>query len=179
MNSIDVNLQAQYALLDFGRVKASVAKAKEEIALAKGNIMQAKNELAAQVANLYYGVIYLRGAMAVQDSVVVFYQQSANLIQRRLNSGDAIRLDLLNVQTNLDAERNRRTDLQSQLDKQLNLLYYTTGDSTVSAMNFPPAGELPNLSQTGTELPDSNVEGAAGTTAPAQCRGRPCRHKSG
>ena len=158
VNSIDVNLQAQYALLDFGRIKAGVAKAKEEIAVAKGNIVQAKNELAAQVSNLYYGVIYLRGAIAVQDSVVAFYQQSADLIQRRLNNGDAIRLDLLNVQSNLDAEKNRRTDLQSQLDKQLNLLHYTTGDSTVSATRFPPAGDLPNLAQMGTEVPDSNIE---------------------
>jgi outer membrane protein TolC len=158
VNSIDVNLQAQYALLDFGRVKASVLKAKEEIAVAKGSIVQAKNQLATQVANLYYGVIYLRGAIAVQDSVVEFYQQSANLIQRRLNNGDAIRLDLLNVQSNLDAERNRRTDLQSQLDKQLNLLYYTTGDSTVTATDFPLASELPNLEQIGTEVADSNIE---------------------
>ena len=158
VNSVDVNLQAQYALLDFGRVKAAVAKAKEEIAVAKGSIAQARNELAAQVANLYYGVIYLREAIAVQDSVVAFYQQSADLIQRRLNNGDAIRLDLLNVKSSLDAEKNRRTDLQSQLDKQLNLLHYTTGDSNIVARSFPPAGSLPKGLPANTISLDSNAD---------------------
>jgi outer membrane protein TolC len=126
-------------LYDFGKVKANVEKAKDDIKISKANIDANKALLAAQVANIYYSTIYIKKAMDVQDSLLVTLQESKKLIDSRVKNGDAIELDALTVKNNIDNANNRKADLQNMLDKQTNLLYYTVGQTkinTTSQTNF-------------------------------------------
>lgn len=123
----DANVNASYTLLDFGRLKANVDKSKADLKLATDNVDYLKNQLAYQVANIYYNIVYYKKAIIIEDSVINYLQQNKRIIDSKLKNGDAIRLDLLNVQSSLDNEQNNRENLRNALQKQFVLLQYTTG----------------------------------------------------
>lgn len=135
-NNINAGVGVNYVLLDFGRLKAAVEKSKEELNYSKQNLEFSKTQLAAQVSNIYYNIVYLKKAIAIQDSVISFYEQNKKVVESKLRQGDALQIDLLNIQANIDNEQNRKVDLQNNLDKQYNLLAYTTGAQNVQGVVF-------------------------------------------
>jgi outer membrane protein TolC len=136
VNNVNTSLDADYSLLDFGRLKANVEKAKLGLKYATDNIDYAKNQLAYQVATVYYNIIYLQKAITIQDSVLAYLHDNLNIINSKLQNGEAIKLDLLNVQASIDITQNNKTDLQDQLEKQITLLSYTTGNTTTAGTAF-------------------------------------------
>jgi outer membrane protein len=135
-NNINAVVTANYVLLDFGRLKASVAKSKEELNYQKQNTLYNKSQLAAQVATLYYYSVYLQKAILIQDSVISYFISNKQLIENKLKNGDALKVDLYNIQASIDNELNRKVDLQNSLQRQMNLLEYTTGKNTISSSDF-------------------------------------------
>lgn len=135
-NNFNANIAANYVLLDFGRLKASVEKSKEELNYSKQNTQYNKVQLAAQVASIYYYVVYLTKAVAIQDSVINYYKQNKIVIESRLKNGDALKVDLFNIDASIDNEENRKVDLKNLLQKQLNLLEFTTGRSSIQLTQF-------------------------------------------
>ncbi|MES2655665.1 MAG: TolC family protein [Bacteroidota bacterium] len=135
-NNFNANIAASYVLLDFGRLKSAVEKSKEELNYSKQNTQYNKVQLAAQVANIYYYVVYLTKAVAIQDSVINYYKQNKIVIESRLKNGDALKVDLFNIDASIDNEENRKVDLKNLLQKQLNLLEFTTGKSSIQLTQF-------------------------------------------
>lgn len=135
-NNFNANITANYILLDFGRLKSAVEKSKEDLNLSKQNTEYNKQILASQVAGIYYYIVYLKKAVSIQDSVINYYKQNKAIIQSKLNNGDALKVDLFNIEASIDNEQNRKVDLQNLLQKQLNLLEFTTGKSMVQLSQF-------------------------------------------
>lgn len=135
-NNFNANITANYILLDFGRLKSAVEKSKEDLNLSKQNTEYNKQILASQVAGIYYYIVYLKKAVSIQDSVINYYKQNKAIIQSKLNNGDALKVDLYNIEASIDNEQNRKVDLQNLLQKQLNLLEFTTGKSMVHLSQF-------------------------------------------
>jgi outer membrane protein len=131
-NNFTSALTLNQTIFDFGKVKASVEKAKDDIKVSRANVEANKALLAAQVANIYYSIVYLKKAIVVQDSTLFTLRESKKLIDSRFKNGDALELDALTVKNNIDNADNRKADLQNMLDKQINLLYYTSGKSDLS-----------------------------------------------
>ncbi|MEP6751095.1 MAG: TolC family protein [Bacteroidota bacterium] len=136
VHNFNVNAGASYTLFDFGRLKANIEKSKQDIKYAEHNTDYAKTQLANQVANVYYNVIYFQKAIAIEDSVLAYLNDNKRIVESKLKNGDAIKLDLLSIQSQVDAEENRKVDLQNSLQKQQNLLQYTTGGNTTSGLSF-------------------------------------------
>ena len=135
-NNFNANITANYILLDFGRLKSAVEKSKEDLNLSKQNTEYNKQILPSQVAGIYYYIVYLKKAVTIQDSVINYYKQNKSIIQSKLNNGDALKVDLFNIEASIDNEQNRKVDLQNLLQKQLNLLEFTTGKSMVLLSQF-------------------------------------------
>ena len=136
VHNLGTGVNANYMLFDFGRLKANVDKAKTDLQYAKDNADNARFQLAYQVADIYYGIVYLRNAIAIEDTVLNFLNENKRVIASKLKNGDAIKLDLLSIQANIDAEDNRKIDLRNTLQKQINLLQYTTGINTCNGDSF-------------------------------------------
>lgn len=136
VHNMNANAGASYLLFDFGRIKANVEKAKTDLRYAQHNVDYAKSQLANQVAIIYYNIIYFQKAIQIEDSVLAYLNENKRIIDSKLRNGDAIRIDLLNVQSSIDAEENRKVDLKNNLQKQLNLLSYTTGNISASGSTF-------------------------------------------
>jgi outer membrane protein len=136
VHNLNANVGASYALFDFGRMKANVEKAKDDIKYAEHSTDNAKARLANQVTNIYYNIIYFQKAITIEDSVIAYLNDNKHVVESKLKNGDAIKLDLLTIQSQLDAEQNRKVDLQNYLQKQQNLLQYSTGGNNTTGSDF-------------------------------------------
>ncbi len=136
VNNVATDINASYALFDFGRMKATIQKSKDELQYAQHNVDLIKNQLAAQVATVYYNIVFLKKAISIEDSVLNFLNDNKVITESKLQNGDALKIDLLNIKATIDAEQNKKVDLQNSLQKQLNLLAYTTNTNQSSGTNF-------------------------------------------
>ena len=136
VNNFNGNVGAQYLLLDFGRLKAAIERSKTDLKYASDNVNNVQTQLASQVSSVYYNIIYYRKAVAVEDSILNFLNNNKRIAEDKLRNGDAIKLDVLNLQSQIDAEQNTKEDLLNNLQKQITLLQYTSGSSTVSGNSF-------------------------------------------
>lgn len=136
VNSVNANINAQYTIIDFGRLKANIEKSKDELQTATHSLSYVKAQLANQVATIYYNIVYLKKAIAIQDSVLKFLNDNKKIVDAKLQNGDALKVDVLNIQAAIDNEQNRKVDLQNSIQKQLNLLNYTTGISFANGTQF-------------------------------------------
>jgi outer membrane protein len=132
-NNFTSSVNLSQTIWDFGKIKANVEKAKDDIKISKANLEANKALLAAQVANIYYSIIYLQKAISVQDSLLFTLYENKKLIDSRVKNGDALELDVLTVKNNIDNADNRKADLQNMLDKQINLLQYTVGQTAINS----------------------------------------------
>jgi len=60
VHSVNSSIDANYTLFDFGRFKANVEKSKDELQLSKHNVENAKSQLAYQIAQVYYNIVYIK-----------------------------------------------------------------------------------------------------------------------
>lgn len=136
VHNLNANVGGSYTLFDFGRLKTNIEKSKDDIKYAAHNVDNVKNQLANQVANIYYNIIYFQKGIAIQDSVIGYLNDNKQVVESKLKNGDAIKLDLLSIESQISAEQNRKIDLQNYLQKQLSLLAYTTGSNSTNGLSF-------------------------------------------
>lgn len=126
-NNLNFNVGLNQVIWDFGRIKAQVEKSKADLLASKQNTEVAKLQIATQVTGIYYSLIYLGKAMQLQDTVISFFQHNKKIIEGKIKQGDALQIDLANIENNIDQERIRQTDFKRQYERQLALMTYTTG----------------------------------------------------
>jgi len=54
------------------------------------------------VATTYYNIVFMKKAIEIQDSVIAFLNDNRNIVESKLKNGDAIKVDLLNIQAQVD-----------------------------------------------------------------------------
>lgn len=136
VHNFSTAVNANYALFDFGRLQANINRSKDDLQYAKHNVDYAKAQLAYQVSNVYYNIVYLQKAISIQDSVLNFLNENKKIVESQLKNGTALRIDLLTIQASIDNEENRKADLTNGLQKQRNLLEYTTGTKQNQGKGF-------------------------------------------
>ena len=136
VHNLDGHADVSYLLFDFGRLQANIERSKTDIQFAEHNVTYAKYQLASQVSTVYYNIVFLHHAISIQDSVLSFLTENKTFVENKYKNGTALKVDVLNIKTQIDAEQNRKVDLQNSLQKQLNLLEYTTGQKQTNANAF-------------------------------------------
>lgn len=135
-NNFDMGLKLQQPIWDFGRTDAGVKKSKSEVATSKDNLESAKITLAYQVAQVYYGIVFINKSIDVQGDQIKLLEANEKLISDKIKNGDALKFDLLSTQVKKNAAQNRLIDLQTQLRKQyevLNMVTANTGYDYITA----------------------------------------------
>ncbi len=143
-NNWNFNISVNQTIWDFGKTNALIAKSKAELLSATTNIEQAKAQMASQVATVYYSMVYLKKAIIVEDSILSFLKVNKAVVQSRINRGDALQIDLSNIQSNIDLEENRKVDFVNSWQKQKAMLEYSTGtnaEPTSTDFDFPEFAE--------------------------------------
>ena len=134
-HNLNGNIALNYVVYDFGRLQSVIRKSKQNLQLSNDNLEFQKIQLAAQVCQFYYGMIYLSKTIAIEDSLLNVLEENRRMVQARVDNGDALKLDLLNIESSISQENIRKIDLQAQYDKQLIFLRYLTGVDAVSVAN--------------------------------------------
>ena len=127
IHNISGALNGSYTLFDFGRLQSSIEKAKLELQTSKHIAEQLKHSLFFQISQLYYQIIYAKKAISIQNQVIQLLNENKSVVEVQLKNGNAIQLDVLTIQSKIDNEINRKIDLETNLQKLLNLLKYATG----------------------------------------------------
>ncbi|HSB93974.1 MAG TPA: TolC family protein, partial [Flavitalea sp.] len=161
-NNYNLGVNIYQPLVDFGKTKLQVERARHALQESRENIEFNKTQMAAQVATTYYTIVYLHQAIQIQDSVIAVLQSNKSLVESKYRNGDALKVDILTIQNNIDIEQNRKTDLINALKKQLNLLNFTTGsnnDVAKVAFDFPsmPATADESIKIAETQNPDFRI----------------------
>lgn len=159
-HNYNTSVDASYTLWDFGVVKAGVDRAKAGLEYAKDNLIFNQNLMAFQVGNIYYQIAYLKDAIAIQDSVINFLLDNKKDTEIKFKNGDALKYDVLSIQSSIDQEGNRKIDLQNSLNKQYALMEYTTGTKiSGSSSNFIfPVENRYDLNEALAEAQNNNPE---------------------
>jgi len=131
-HNVSAALNGSYTLFDFGRLQSNIQKAKLELQTSKHVAEQIKHSLFFQISQLYYQIVYAKKAIEIQNQVLQLLTENKNVIETQLKNGNAIQLDLLTIQSKIDNELNRTIDLETNIQKLLNLLKYATGVATIS-----------------------------------------------
>jgi outer membrane protein len=126
-NNYNINLGLNQVIYDFGKTKAQIEKAKADLLTTKQNTEAAKLQLATQVVSIYYSMIYLQKAIHLQDTVISFYGQNKKIIEGKIRQGDALAVDLANINNSLDQEKIRQLEFKRQYERQATLFTYSTG----------------------------------------------------
>lgn len=147
-HNFNTGINVSAPIYNFGRTKLAIERAKLDVQQSQNTIEYNKAQLAAQVATIYYTIIYLQKAIAVQDTAIAVLEANRRLMENKFKNGDALKIDVLTLQNNIDLEQNRKVDLQNNLEKQYNLLQYAAGQNniaTVSGFDFAGAAvDQPN-----------------------------------
>lgn len=136
VNNFNAALNGTYTLVDFGRLKAALQQSKNELTFAKHNKELVQHQLAYQVANIYYYSIYIKKAIEIQDTILNTLAENKRIIESQLKNGTALEIDLLSIQSSIDAEENRKTELRTMLRKQEILMEYATGTKSITGSSF-------------------------------------------
>jgi outer membrane protein TolC len=158
VHSLNTAINANYMLFDFGRLKANIERSKTDIQLAQHNVELTKQTLAYQVATVYYNIVYLQKAISIQDSVLAYLNENKQIVESKLRNGDALKIDLLNIQASIDAALNQKVDLQNSLQKQINLLEYTTGVKQSKGTQFDFDINFTDVTSALSQSQNSNME---------------------
>lgn len=118
-------------LLDF-KTSASINKSKSDMATSVDNLESFKMQLAYQLAQLYYGIIFINKSLVVQGQQLELIQSNIKLIEAKIKNGDALAYDLVSMQVRYTNSSNFYTDTKNQLNKQYNILNMLTGNAGAS-----------------------------------------------
>lgn len=146
-NNYNFNVSAGYALYDFGKTDLSIRQARENVLTQRHTLELTKQNLAYQIAQLYYGIGFLQKSIQVQDDVIA---TSAKLIQQtavRFQNGDALEFDIVSQKVRLETAKTRKIDFENQVEKQKIMLSYLTGilreDLMIAEFNAPETTATP------------------------------------
>lgn len=144
VNNFNAGFNGTYTLLDFGRIKASITQAKNELTFSQHNKENIQHQIAYQIASVYYYIVYLKKTISIQDIILHTLAESKAITESQFKNGTALEIELLGILSNIDAEENKKTELTALLHKQEILLEYASGISTTLGNEF----DLNIISQT-------------------------------
>lgn len=136
VNNFNTAVNGTYTLLDFGRIKAAITQAKNELSLTEHNKENLQHQIAYQTAGVFYYIVYLKKAITIQDTILSTLNENRKILESQFKNGTALEIDLLSIQSTIDAEENKKTELISLMHKQEILLEYISGVSSANGNSF-------------------------------------------
>jgi len=133
-NNYNASINIAQPLVDL-RTPASVNKAKSDLEIAKDNLESFKIQLAYQVTQIYYSIIFLNKSLFVQKEQIDLLQSTLQQLKVRVKNGDALNYDLVSTQVKYTNAENFYTDLMNQVNKQYNMLGMLTGNDGAGYLN--------------------------------------------
>ncbi|NTU96306.1 MAG: TolC family protein [Chlorobiaceae bacterium] len=114
-DNFDAKVNAEMMLFDFGRTANQVDIAKSGRKSAGCELDMTGRDLSYASVRTFYGIIFLREAVSVQQREITALRKSLDYARRLYNEGAATRFDVLSIEVRVSAAQNRKTDLETDL----------------------------------------------------------------
>ncbi len=133
-NNYNASFSLAQPLIDF-KINPQVNKAISDLDISKDNLDGFKINLAYQVAQIYYAILFLNKSLTVQQEQINLLQSTLQQINVKVKNGDALKYDLVSTEVKLTNAGNFYTELKAQLSNQYNMLGMLTGISGKDYLN--------------------------------------------
>ena len=117
-NNYNTNVSVGYLLYDWGKTKANVARITLEMNQQQHGVNIQKTALAYQVANLYYGIVFLKKSIVVQQEQLNLTTELGKIVNKKIAQGDELDFNFLSSEVRSKQIENRIIEQQGQLEKQ-------------------------------------------------------------
>jgi outer membrane protein TolC len=126
-NNYNVGASVNQTVYDWGKTAAAVERSRAETQQAFDNVEAQKTQLAYQVAQAYYGIIFLQKNLRVQRDQQALVRATEQIIADRVKRGDEIDYNLVSTRVRYRNVETRIVDLGNQLERQYILLSSLVG----------------------------------------------------
>ncbi len=130
VNNWDFGLSVNQVITQFGKRDIQVKLAESGLAAARIGVDQVTTMITYQAAQVFYTALFLQEQGKALDEQYANLQEHLQVVQVRLQTGSATRLEELSTQVRMAALQSQRTDTGSQFEKQLIALRQLTGLDT-------------------------------------------------
>jgi len=142
--SFSLGLAAGYEVDLWGRVRSTAKAAELEVSASREDLAAAAITLAAEVAGTWYGILELRGQIALLDSQIRTNEEYLELVTLRFRRGKVSAVDVLQQRQLVEATRAEQVQTESRLRVLEHQLAILTGRPP-AALAARAEGELPAL----------------------------------
>ena len=126
-DNYDAKVTARATLLDFGKRGTNVNLAKSGKKTAEESLELARRELSFQTVQLFYGILFLRENLRVEEKELASLNKALDYTTKRYQAGSATRFDVLSTEVRIAATRNRTLDIEHELRRSELTLRRLTG----------------------------------------------------
>lgn len=148
-NNYEADVTLRHTLWDGGRRETAVDEARTFRTTAGEHVDAVASNLAFQVVDAFYGVLFLEESLRVQDAEIDQLSQHLEVTQGRVRAGTATDFDVLTTQVRIATARSRRVDVATALDERHieldRLLGLPPGRSARPTGGLPADSALPDL----------------------------------
>jgi outer membrane protein len=129
-NNYEAKISAKATLLDFGRRGVEVDLARSGKNSADHTLTLARRDLSFSTVELFYGILFLRESIRVEDKEITALQKAFDYTSKRYQAGTATRFDVLTTDVRIQAARSKKLNLEHQLRRNELALHRLTGIAT-------------------------------------------------
>ncbi|MBC7893741.1 MAG: TolC family protein [Sphingobacteriaceae bacterium] len=144
-NNYNVGLIASQTVYDWGKINANVERSMAETRQAFDNVDAQKTVLAYQVAQVYYGIVFLEKNLRVQRDQQALVRTTEQVIADRVKSGDEIDYNLVSTRVRYRNVETRIVDLENQIERQYILLGSLIGRDAHALVDSTAVFNAPGL----------------------------------
>jgi len=126
-DNYEAKVTARATLLDFGKRGKTVDIARSGRNAAAHSFDIAERDISYQTVELFYGILFLRESIRVQDKEITALQKALDHTSKRYQAGTATRFDVLSTDVRIQAARSKKLSLQHQLRRHELTLHRLTG----------------------------------------------------
>jgi outer membrane protein len=135
-NNYDFHAGVRQLLFDFKRTAEAVNLARSQIDTAVDRWDLIKRDLEYQTVQLFYGILFLQENIRVQEEHIKILNEHLETTKRKVQSGTATDLEVLNTQVRVAVVQNQKNDLENILEKQVILLHKLAGIDEKTELQF-------------------------------------------
>ena len=126
-DNYDAKVTARATLIDFGKRGTNVNLALSGKKTAEQSLELARRELSFQTVQLFYGILFLRENLHVEEKEIAALNKALDYTTKRYKAGAATRFDVLSTEVRIAAARNRTLDIEHELRRSELTLRRLTG----------------------------------------------------
>ena len=127
-NNFNASVNLHQNIYDFGKTSTNISFANSSKELVEQTIEGTKQQLATQVINNFFALVYFQQAVHIKDLEIQNLQSHLEFIKKKKETGSATDFEIITTQVKLSAVQNQKIDIVAAQQLQLAILNSLLGE---------------------------------------------------